>query len=80
MSPAGTAERDVDVGFALRRVAREQHEHEVADPLERLGLRRVALDVLLHRRFEPGLRAQLGIPMWVVEEAHVKHDAPNRHN
>ena len=32
--PAGAAEGDVDIGLALRLVAREQQQHQLADPLQ----------------------------------------------
>src|SRR6478736_5856097 len=73
VSPSGTAEGDVDVSLALRGVAREQVEQQVADAAE-VGLEPlVPCDMRADRLVEPGQLAQLGLPVRVVEEAHVEH-------
>ena len=78
VSPAGTAEGDVDIGLALRRIARQQHQQQVTDPREGIGKSRVAHDVFAHRRVLPGLFAQGRHPVRIVEKAHVEHEVGQR--
>src|SRR5690606_11433431 len=74
VSPAGTAERDVDVGLSLRGITRQQLEQEVADADEGALERDVALDVARDRLILPGLLAQFRVPVRIVEEADVEHE------
>src|SRR5690606_3526238 len=78
VSPAGAAESDVDVGLSLRRIARQQLKQQVANPGKGRRECRVALDMGADPGVGPGQLPKVGVPVGIVEEAHVEHQVRDR--
>ena len=78
VAPAGAANCNVYIGFALRFITRQQEQHEVANAFEGFAIGWIATDMVADGFILPSQWLEVGLPVRIIEKAHVEHQIGDR--